>query len=266
MACVSDASHRKAVYVAHGRIEIHSVVGLGQLLADTKDVRGSAIPARHCLHEPSAPRTGRGERIAATRVETWWLHDPYGERDWATASQWIPRRRADGADNAAPWEDDATGKIAERREILEVVDADRVPSAAIRVPGMDAVGDLHHHARCGVGGEVLADHAALIVPESIRMGAARAEQSQPRGVHRGTGEDDETRGLLLDSEVAVHIQHRLRPSGRVELDLECVALGAHLAAPCCDGRSEEHTSELQSQSNLVCRLLLEKKKKKKKKN
>src|SRR2546430_1582865 len=33
---------------------------------------------------------------------------------------------------------------------------------------------------------------------------------------------------------------------------------AALLAPC--GRSEEHTSELQSQSNLVCRLLLEKKK------
>src|SRR5438034_3216927 len=36
----------------------------------------------------------------------------------------------------------------------------------------------------------------------------------------------------------------------------------------CDGsgcRSEEHTSELQSHSDLVCRLLLEKKKKKKKK-
>src|SRR2546427_5205101 len=36
----------------------------------------------------------------------------------------------------------------------------------------------------------------------------------------------------------------------------------------CEGlaatRSEEHTSELQSQSNLVCRLLLEKKKKKRK--
>src|SRR6266478_7891383 len=38
-------------------------------------------------------------------------------------------------------------------------------------------------------------------------------------------------------------------------------LGIH--AVCC--RSEEHTSELQSQSNLVCRLLLEKKKKKRKK-
>src|SRR2546427_9132600 len=33
------------------------------------------------------------------------------------------------------------------------------------------------------------------------------------------------------------------------------------AGPSRHGRSEEHTSELQSQSNLVCRLLLEKKKK-----
>src|SRR2546430_11593354 len=39
--------------------------------------------------------------------------------------------------------------------------------------------------------------------------------------------------------------HRHHRSGRVRFD-----------------RSEEHTSELQSQSNLVCRLLLEKKKKK----
>src|SRR5258708_23540862 len=31
---------------------------------------------------------------------------------------------------------------------------------------------------------------------------------------------------------------------------------------CCDWRSEEHTSELQSPDHLVCRLLLEKKKKK----
>src|SRR5579859_1572877 len=34
-------------------------------------------------------------------------------------------------------------------------------------------------------------------------------------------------------------------------------------SPAFCGRSEEHTSELQSQSNLVCRLLLEKKKKQK---
>src|SRR6478736_7760871 len=36
----------------------------------------------------------------------------------------------------------------------------------------------------------------------------------------------------------------------------------HRVAPLPPSRSEEHTSELQSQSNLVCRLLLEKKKKK----
>src|SRR5690606_41532181 len=41
---------------------------------------------------------------------------------------------------------------------------------------------------------------------------------------------------------------------------------AHSGIPSCAGhsvaRSEEHTSELQSRENLVCRLLLEKKKKK----
>src|SRR2546430_11873112 len=54
------------------------------------------------------------------------------------------------------------------------------------------------------------------------------------------------------------------PSGRRSSVLGC---GHHRCArvPAVEGhrsRSEEHTSELQSQSNLVCRLLLEKKKKK----
>src|SRR2546430_11356318 len=39
----------------------------------------------------------------------------------------------------------------------------------------------------------------------------------------------------------------------------CLEVVIHTAPPA--KRSEEHTSELQSQSNLVCRLLLEKKKK-----
>src|SRR5688572_31047505 len=39
----------------------------------------------------------------------------------------------------------------------------------------------------------------------------------------------------------------------------------HLVEKAFNQRSEEHTSELQSQSNLVCRLLLEKKNKKKNK-
>src|SRR5688572_32670823 len=41
-----------------------------------------------------------------------------------------------------------------------------------------------------------------------------------------------------------------------------VAEHVHLVVGAHQARSEEHTSELQSQSNLVCRLLLEKKKKK----
>src|SRR2546427_2447719 len=44
-----------------------------------------------------------------------------------------------------------------------------------------------------------------------------------------------------------------------EVAARALALCRHLRS---DHRSEEHTSELQSQSNLVCRLLLEKKKKK----
>src|SRR2546427_8686833 len=43
--------------------------------------------------------------------------------------------------------------------------------------------------------------------------------------------------------------------------LQRCATSPRRAATCCWPRSEEHTSELQSQSNLVCRLLLEKKKK-----
>src|SRR5688572_31632350 len=70
--------------------------------------------------------------------------------------------------------------------------------------------------------------------------------------------------------------HALEPdSGVIERELEVPADagtafdGKHLFQIAEAGiqkiRSEEHTSELQSQSNLVCRLLLEKKKKKKKK-
>src|SRR2546430_8893595 len=45
--------------------------------------------------------------------------------------------------------------------------------------------------------------------------------------------------------------------------VQCVQLLADVCACVLEnGRSEEHTSELQSQSNLVCRLLLEKKKSK----
>src|SRR2546430_12537446 len=54
--------------------------------------------------------------------------------------------------------------------------------------------------------------------------------------------------------------HRQRVLGQiVRADREEIHLARQVLRGEC--RSEEHTSELQSQSNLVCRLLLEKKKK-----
>src|SRR5260370_32804197 len=58
---------------------------------------------------------------------------------------------------------------------------------------------------------------------------------------------------------------RLGPSGSLEsrtatMPGRLVATSTHWPSPRPIGRSEEHTSELQSHLNLVCRLLLEKKK------
>src|SRR2546430_7102416 len=61
--------------------------------------------------------------------------------------------------------------------------------------------------------------------------------------------------VTLTGSTAVKIPVLLRQDSAYELNEEFV-LGLEIV------RSEEHTSELQSQSNLVCRLLLEKKKKK----
>src|SRR5438093_6444513 len=63
---------------------------------------------------------------------------------------------------------------------------------------------------------------------------------------------------------------RLRELG-VEIEVRKIApgdyvLGHNLLARSFAPRSEEHTSELQSLTNLVCRLLLEKKKDKKRNN
>src|SRR2546426_5316984 len=55
------------------------------------------------------------------------------------------------------------------------------------------------------------------------------------------------------------------PGRRLELAdhrVEVCSVHARVAVCSSAGRSEEHTSELQSPCNLVCRLLLEKKKKK----
>src|SRR5215213_10752645 len=67
-------------------------------------------------------------------------------------------------------------------------------------------------------------------------------------------------GVMIDVTKWLLLQPDRRIHGRTHGRYEGLASSRFAAA-----RSEEHTSELQSLTNLVCRLLLEKKKKKKKK-
>src|SRR2546427_7686494 len=64
---------------------------------------------------------------------------------------------------------------------------------------------------------------------------------------------------MLQDAFAAETTHGVFTGGIRRIGLERAA--ARNGSQSVDIRSEEHTSELQSQSNLVCRLLLEKKKK-----
>src|SRR5437773_4048665 len=80
-------------------------------------------------------------------------------------------------------------------------------------------------------------------------------------VARVGGSEDGGGGLRCLADAPAH----LRPSHRPLVDGELVAQGQVLQGDIAvsaaeEGRSEEHTSELQSHHDLVCRLLLEKKK------
>src|SRR5207302_11070642 len=70
--------------------------------------------------------------------------------------------------------------------------------------------------------------------------------------------------LLIPPARKAELQRRLQPRQDVIRNFirRIILVHRHRAA---EIRSEEHTSELQSRENLVCRLLLEKKKKKKNK-
>src|SRR2546430_5781679 len=65
-----------------------------------------------------------------------------------------------------------------------------------------------------------------------------------------------------ETALSVHSKKKARTRRRRAAPEPRTSAGAREASAAA-GRSEEHTSELQSQSNLVCRLLLEKKNKSK---
>src|SRR3712207_1165859 len=80
-----------------------------------------------------------------------------------------------------------------------------------------------------------------------------------RGEPRAVDVDGPSRGLYLLQDQAHHRGLAGAASSYQEDELAGIYLQAHPLQR--DGRSEEHTSELQSRQYLVCRLLLEKKKK-----
>src|SRR2546427_8590001 len=89
------------------------------------------------------------------------------------------------------------------------------------------------------------------------------------GEPAGRGQHHAAHCGMLEKRAAVH---RPIAHGGLLVEMTGWGNGAKLAATrdsrpamhqIIGGRSEEHTSELQSQSNLVCRLLLEKKKQRK---
>src|SRR2546427_843565 len=68
------------------------------------------------------------------------------------------------------------------------------------------------------------------------------------------------RSLGVDGEMRVKVGRIIAPDAQDAAAFGRPGFGPPQRRGAEAGRSEEHTSELQSQSNLVCRLLLEKKK------
>src|SRR5256885_3720655 len=101
---------------------------------------------------------------------------------------------------------------------------------------------------------------ALLVPQ-------RAVQDL-QGIHQvavvGADETVDVRKVQLGQRIGSLwiVEQGLKPGERVVVEgLDKVSAGAKVKPTVAETRSEEHTSELQSPCNLVCRLLLEKKKK-----
>src|SRR3989475_13014239 len=95
---------------------------------------------------------------------------------------------------------------------------------------------------------------------SARSTAPKRADSVETRLRQALARAEEVARQLADPETA-RSPARLKQLGREHAQLDAIRQ-THDRLGRLE-RSEEHTSELQSQSNLVCRLLLEKKKKKK---
>ena len=112
--------------------------------------------------------------------------------------------------------------------------------------------------------------STLLPYATLFRSAVAPEMMQPRGPAKVFTDEEESSRAVLNGEIEagdVIVVAFEGPRGAPGMP-EFLTTTANLAgmglddkvALVTDGRSEEHTSELQSRRNLVCRLLLEKKK------
>src|SRR5690606_41898625 len=96
--------------------------------------------------------------------------------------------------------------------------------------------------------DALTDLSPLTLHDALPISSGSGHGSAPRMWSRTTATDPREPAGSAPSSSALAVAPRTRDSA--------AASGVRRRSP----RSEEHTSELQSRENLVCRLLLEKKK------
>src|SRR2546430_9324105 len=178
------------------------------------------------------------------------------ERVYGVADQDGQQGDEDGAEDRAQHRaeptDDDHGQIVDRHpelELLVVGDAEEVR--------VEHAGDAGVERRDREGQQLVTED---VDPDDlggdvlVADGDERAPHARAHEVHRADdGQHDEEEQEVVHVALAAEDQ-RAQPRPR-DLDrrLHAAADERHVI------RSEEHTSELQSQSNLVCRLLLEKK-------
>src|SRR5205085_12302599 len=124
--------------------------------------------------------------------------------------------------------------------------------------------------RVGVRAETTVDGArreAMLLKEELDGGDVPAALADAHGAaaERGPAADAERLARLRTRDAVgrqvVGVLEPLGPADRLGAPdaVDCAAVVVERLERHLKGRSEEHTSELQSQSNLVCRLMLEKK-------
>src|SRR5438270_3905718 len=153
----------------------------------------------------------------------------------------------------------ATSDGAQTAQRLE--DMERVTDSALAYLSLeDMLSELLDRVRSGLS----ADTAAVrLLDEDREVLVARAAKGIEEEVRQGV-QIPLGRGFAgrVAAERRPIILERVSKPDIVNPILEQRGIRSLLGVPLLvEGRSEEHTSELQSQSNIVCRLLLEKKKK-----